>query len=212
MSAAKSKKAKAKRATAKPAKAKHAKAKSAKAKSAKAKPTAKAAKAKRAAPPATRPFRFTAADAVQIRFRGEKQPENFRVDDMVEATIATLDGQTKLYFQYRLVSNDRTGPDGTERHFWFFDPKPVGLADPIGPSLWQWTSDETLDGYDVVNACSGNFSTRSVTSYDGSGSRHVVKLGDKPVYRMRLDLNGKREFCESVAIRIGKNDVLSVGK
>ncbi len=56
----------------------------------------------------------------------------------------------------------------------------------------------------------GNFSTRSVTSYDGSGARHVVKLGGTPAYRMRLDLNGKREVCDSVAVTVGKNDVLSV--
>lgn len=67
-----------------------------------------------------------------------------------------------------------------------------------------------MDGHEVVAACSGNFSTRSVTSYDGSGSRHVVQLGGKPIYRMRLDLNGKREFCESVEVTVGKNDVLIV--
>jgi hypothetical protein len=38
----------------------------------------------------------------------------------------------------------------------------------------------------------------------------VVKLNDKPSYRMRLDLNGQREFCESLPVAIGKNDVLSV--
>jgi hypothetical protein len=209
MSAAKVRKAKATRARTKKAKVKRAKVKHSKPKSAKAKTATKRATSKIAAPQAARPFRFTAADTVQIRFPGEKQPENFRVDDMVEATIAALDGRTKLYYQYRLVSNDKTGPGGAERHFWFFDPKPVGLADPIGPSLWQQTNDETVDGHEV-GACSGNFSTRSVTSYDGSGSRHVVKLGEKPGHRMRLDLNGKREFCESLAIAVGKNDVLSV--
>jgi hypothetical protein len=204
MSAAKARKAKTTRAKAKKAKVKRAKPRSAKSKIA----TKRAAPAK-AAPQAARPFRFTAADIVQIRFPGDRKPENFRVDDMVEATLATLDNQTRLYFQYRLVSNDKTGPGGAERHFWFFEPKPVGLADPIGPSLWQPSGEQTVDGHEVVGACSGNFSTRSVTSYDGSGSRHVVKLGGAPTYRMRLDLNGKREFCDSVAVAVGKNDVLT---
>jgi hypothetical protein len=217
MSAAKARKAKPTRAKAKKAKSvtKRAKVKRARVKrtnprSAKLKTTTRRAKPQTAAPQAAQPFRFTAADTVQIRFPGDKKPENFRVDDMVEATLAALDGQTRLFYQYRLVSNDKTGPDGGDRHFWFFDPKPVGLADPIGPSLWQPASEQNVDGHDVVGACSGNFSTRSVTSYDGSGARHVVKLADKPIHRMRLDLNGKREFCESLLVTIGKNDVLSV--
>lgn len=214
MSAAKTKKAKAKRATAKKAK-KIAKsvtkrASVTKAKSAKPKAAAKRPKPQGTAPQAMRPFRFTAADTVHIHFPGDKKPESFRVDDMVEATLAALDGQTRQYYQYRLVSNDKTGPDGAERHFWFFDPKPVGLPAPIGPSLWRRASDETVDRHEVVTSCAGNFSTRSVTSYDGSGSLHVVKLDSTPAYRMRLDLNGKREVCDSVTVTVGKNDVLSV--
>jgi hypothetical protein len=209
MSAAKARKAKPARAKVK-AKVKRAKIKRAKPKIAKTKTDTRRAKSKSVATQVARPFRFTAAHTVQIRFPGEKKPENFRVDDMVEATIATLDGKTKLYYQYRLVSNDKTGPDGAERHFWFFDPKPVGLSDPIGPSLWQPASDQTVDGHEVVGACSGTFSTRSVTSYDGSGSRHVVRLGGNRMCRMRLDLNGKREFCESLEVATGKNDVLTV--
>src|SRR5262245_1699322 len=123
MSAAKSRKAKPARAKAKAAKTKTAKTKATK--RVKAKRATKPAKPKSiapktAAPQATRPFRFTAADTVQIRFPGEKKPENFRVDDMVDATLAALDGATRLYYQYRLVSNDKTGADGAERHFWFF--------------------------------------------------------------------------------------------
>ena len=188
----------------------------AKAKKAKAKTKARPAKAKSATAKtnkgldAARPFRFTAAQTVQIRFAGEKKPEAFRVDDMVEATIVTLDGATKLYFQYRLISNDKKNQDGSDRCLWFLDPKPVGVAGSMAPSLWQPASEQTLDGYDVVDAYSGNFSTKSVTSYDGSGSLHVVKLNDKPRYRMRLDLNGQREFCESLPVAIGKGDVLSV--
>jgi hypothetical protein len=200
MSAAKARKAKA------TAKAKPAKAKSAKAKTGKA----KTAKAKSAKPDSTRPFRFTAAQTVQIRFAGEKKPETFRVDDMVEATIAALDGETRLYFQYRLISNDKQNRDGSDRCFWFLDPKPVGVAGAMAPTLWQRASEQTLDGYDVVDASSGNFSTKSVTSYDGSGSLHVVKLNDKGLHRMRLDLNGQRKFCESLPVTIGKGDVLSV--
>ncbi|WP_068021003.1 hypothetical protein [Rhodoplanes sp. Z2-YC6860] len=217
MSAAKARKAKPARTKAK-AKVKRAKVKSTKVKragpkSAKTKTDTRRAKPTSAAPQMARPFRFTAAHTVQIRFPGEKKPENFRVDDMVEATIATLSGEKKLYYQYRLVSNDKTGPGGAERHFWFFDPKPVGLPDPIGPSLWAPTDEQTVDGHEVVGACSGNFSTRSVTSYDGSGSRHVVKLGGEPKqpkHRMRLELNGKREFCESLEVTVGKNDMLTV--
>jgi len=155
-----------------------------------------------------RQFRFNAAQTVRIHFAGEKKPENFRVDDMVEATINTLRGQTKLYFQYRLVSNDKKKPDGSERSFWFFDPKPVGAPDPVDPSLWQPVTDQTMAGYAVIEECSGNFSTKSVTSYDGSGSRHVVKLDDRPTYRMRLELNGKTQFCESRSLVMRKDDVL----
>jgi hypothetical protein len=210
MRAAKTKKAKAKRAPAKKAKSVTKSAKVRKPKSAKPKTAAKRPKPQGAAPQAARPFRFTAADTVQIRFPGDKKPESFRVDDMVDATLAALDGQTRLYYQYRLVSNDKAGPDGGERHFWFFDPKPVGLSAPIGPSLWQPASNETIDSHEVVASCSGNFSTRSVTSYDGSGSLHVVKLDSTPTYRMRLDLNGKREVCDSLTVTVGKNDVLIV--
>jgi len=215
MSAAKVRKTKPARAKGKAAKVKTAKnnrtkAKRAKVQAAKPKAATKRAKPVPAPPQATRPFRFTAADIVQIRFPGDKKPENFRVDDMVEATLAALDGQTRLHYQYRLVSNDKTGPDGGERYFWFFDPKPVGQPGPIGPSLWQRTTEETMDGHEVVDARSGNFSTRSVTSYDGSGSLNVVKLDGAPAHRMRLDLNGKREFCDSVEITIGKNDVLTI--
>jgi hypothetical protein len=38
----------------------------------------------------------------------------------------------------------------------------------------------------------------------------VVKFGGKPSQRIRLDLNGKREFCDSLAVTVGKNDVLTV--
>jgi hypothetical protein len=163
---------------------------------------------KSAAPASARPFRYTAAQIVQLRFKGDKKPESFRVDDMAEASLATLDGQTKLYFQYRLVSNDRQNQDGSDRIFWLFDPKPVGAADTIVPSLWQPVSERPMDGHSVVASHSGNFSTRSVTGYDGSGACHVVKLGDG--YRMRFDFNGKREFCESIPMAVGKGDVLSV--
>jgi hypothetical protein len=151
-----------------------------------------------------RPFRFTAADIVKIQFAAQKKPEGFRVDDMVEATLAAQDGQTRIYFQYRLVGT------ASERVLWFFDPKPVGVNDPIGPGLWQPASEQNLDGFEQVAAGSGNFSTKSVTSYDGSGSRHVVKVDDKPTYRMQLDLNGKREFCESLPLTIRKGDMLTV--
>ena len=171
----------------------------------------KPATAKRATSQSTRAFRFTAADVVSIRFKGEAKPERFRVDDMVEATIATQDGQTKSYYQYRLVSNDKQNSDGSDRHFWFLDPKPVGAVDSIGPSLWQPAGHQSTDGYDLVKSCSGNYSTKSVTSYDGYGSLHTVKLNDAPTYRMRLELNGKHEFCESLTVTIRTGDVLSVG-
>ena len=183
----------------------------AKVKKSKAKKPEKKFKRGKAAPaPTARPFRFTAAQIVQIHFKGDKKPEKFRVDDMAEATIAALDGHTRLYFQYRLISNDKKGRDGSDRCFWFLDPKPVGTADPIDPSLWEPVNEESVDDHDLVTSGSGPFSTRSVTSYDGSGVRHVVKLDDKPSYRMRLDFNGKREFCESLRIVIRKGDVLSV--
>lgn len=189
-------------ATARPAKAKRAKARTAKVKRAKPRPAAK--------PAVTRPFRFTAAQSVQIRFAGETRPETFGVDDMAEATIATLDGQTRHYFQYRLLSAEKKQPDGSDRVFWFFDPKPVGAADPIGPSLWQPVTDQPVDGEDIVPSRSGNFSTRSITGYDGSGVCHVVKASGG--YRMRFDFNGKREFCRSLPVSVGKRDVLSVSE
>jgi hypothetical protein len=216
LSPAKTKSSKTKPSKAKPSKSKPSKTKPSKAKppsrtkAAKAKASkAKAAKFKSPAAAVARPFRFTAADTVRIHFKGEKRPENFRIDDMVEASINTTQGQTKLYFQYRLVSTDQTNADGSERRFWFFDPKPVGTADPVDPSLWQPVTDDTVAGYPVVDSCSGPFSTKSVTSYDGSGSRQVVKLGEKPTYRMRLELNGKTEFCDSRPLAIRKGDLLA---
>jgi hypothetical protein len=203
------KSAKAKRPKVKAARA--AKPKAAKSKAAKSKATkSKATRQKPVLPKAERAFRFSAAHVVQIRFPGENKPESFRVDDMVEASLVASSGGAKHYFQYRLVSNDRTNPDGSERHLWFFDPRPVGAADALDPSLWRPIGETAMDGFDVLNDCSGAFSTRSVTSYDGSGSRHVVKIDGKPTYRMRLDLNGKREFCESLPVTIGKGDVLVV--
>jgi hypothetical protein len=189
-------------------KAKASKPKASKAKAARAS-KGKAAKSKGSAAKAERQFRFNAAQTVRLHFAGEKKPENFRVDDMVEATINTMQGQTKLYFQYRLISSDKKNPDGSDRSFWLFDPKPVGASDPVDPSLWQPVKDETMAGYQVVEQCSGPFTTRSVTSYDGSGTRHVVKLEDKPKYRMRLELNGKTEFCESRPLAIRKDDALA---
>jgi len=213
--AAKAKVSKAKSSKAKSSKAKTTKAKASKAKVAKAKAKTKskasrgkAAKPKSPAAASARPFRFTAADVVRIHFKGEKTPENFRIDDMVEASISTLWGQAKLYFQYRLVSSDKSNPDGSERSFWFFDPKPVDASDPVDPSLWQPAKDPTVADYKVMEECSGNFSTRSVTSYDGSGSRLVVKLDNKPTYRMRLELNGKTVVCDSRPLVIRKGDVL----
>jgi hypothetical protein len=172
------------------------------------KPKAKARLAAPKSPAAVRQFRFTAIDTVSILFAGQKKAETFRVDDMVEASMVTLEGPLKHYYQYRLVSQDRTNPDGTDRVFWFFDAKPVGAADPIDPSLWRQAASDAMDGLDVVKAHSGNFSTKSVTSYDGSGARHVVRLHATPTYRMRLDLNGKREFLEGGRIEIRKGDVL----
>jgi hypothetical protein len=204
MSAAKSKKKK-------PTKAKATNKKRAQAKPAKAKPAgnAKSKPAKPAAAKAERPFRYTAADTVQIRFKGAKKPEKFRVDDMAEATMVTSGGQTSLFYFFRLVSNESQNPDGAERCFWFFDAKPVGTPHPLFPALWQAAAEQTVDGLDAVDACSGPFSTRSVTSYDGSGACHVVRLDGKAGYRMCLDLNGKREFLDSVGLKIGKADVLS---
>jgi len=97
-----------------------------------------------------RQFRFNAAQTVRIHFKGEKTPENFRIDDMVEASINTLRGQAKLHFQYRLVSNDKSNPDGSERSFWFFDPKPVDASDSIDPSLWQPAKDATVAFYETA--------------------------------------------------------------
>ena len=213
----KTKASKAKASKAKALKTKSPKAKTFKAKATKAKSKAKtktkpsggkAAKPNAQAATAVRPFRFTAADVVRIHFKGEKAPENFRIDDMVEASINNLWGQAKLYFQYRLVSSDKSNPDGSERSFWFFDPKPVDASDPVDPSLWQPAKDPTVADYKVMEECSGNFSTRSVTSYDGSGSRLVVKLDNKPTYRMRLELNGKTVVCDSRPLVIRKGDVL----
>jgi hypothetical protein len=198
---------------AKSKKAKHSKAKRAKATRAKPKParrvTAKPTKRVKAAAPVERPFRFTAADTVQIRFKGAKKPEAFRVDDMAEATMVAQDGQTSLFYLFRLVSNETQNPDGTDRYFWFFDAKPVGTPHPVFPALWKAAAEQTVEDFDAVDACSGKFSTRSVTSYDGSGACHIVKRVDKAGYRMRLDLNGKREFCDSIGMTIGKADVLS---
>jgi hypothetical protein len=210
----KAKASKAKAAKGKPSRAKASKAKPAKAKPAKAKLKAKPSKGKAPKPKSSaaavaRPFRFSAAHVVRIHFKGEKKPESFRVDDMVEASMNTMQGQTKLYFQYRLVSNDKANADGSERSFWFFDPKPVGAADPVDPSLWQPVKHDTTVGQAVVEECSGPFSTRSVTSYDGSGTRLVVRLDGQPTYRMRLELNGKTEFCDSRPVVIRKDDVLS---
>jgi hypothetical protein len=203
MSAAKSKK--------RPAKAKPKKSKPAPRSSAKAKPAKRTQPkpAKAAAAQAERPFRFTAADTVQIRFKGAKKPEAFRVDDMAEATMVAQDGQTSFFYLFRLVSNENQSPDGTDRWFWFFDAKPVGTPHPVFPALWKAAAEQTVEDFDAVDACSGKFSTRSVTSYDGSGACHIVKRVDKAGYRMRLDLNGKREFCDSIGMTIGKADVLS---
>ena len=213
MSAAKAKKSMLKRAKAKlgktartrPAVAKRAKPRAAKAKSTKA----KSAKVTSAAPAIVRPFRFTAAQTVQMRFAGDKKPEHFRVDDMADATLAALDGQTRFYFQYKLISNDKKQPDGSDRSFWFFDPKPVGAAGATAPSLWRAARGGIGDGPDVVRSPSGNFSTRRVTGYDRAGVCHVVKL-DETTDRMRFDFNGKREFCDSLPVAIGKGDMLSV--
>ena len=211
---------KAKASKTKASKAKGSKPKATKAKVAKAKPAIKnkpsrgsatkpKAQAQAQAAAAVRPFRFAAADVVRVHFKGERAPENFRIDDMVETSLNTLWGQAKLYFQYRLVSSDKSNPDGSQRTFWFFDPKPVNASDPVDPSLWQPAKDATVADYKVVEECSGNFSTRSVTSYDGSGSRLVVRLDDKPSYRMRLELNGKTVVCDSRPLVIRKDDVLA---
>jgi hypothetical protein len=161
---------------------------------------------KPAAPAFVRQFRYTAADTVQIRFKGEKKPESFRVDDMSEASLATQDGGTRHYYQFKLVSNDRENPSGSERAFWFFDPRPVGSDDPLYPLLWKPLYDDVLAGEPVASH-SGNFSARSVTGYDGSGTVHVVK--DDGAYRLRFDFNGKRYVCESLPVSIAKGDVIS---
>ncbi|MEW6449547.1 MAG: hypothetical protein AB1490_02760 [Pseudomonadota bacterium] len=181
---------------------------------AKAKPARKAVKKAAAKPKASKPaapafvrqFRYTAADTVQIRFKGEKKPESFRVDDMSEASLTAQDGTSRHYYQFKLVSNDRPNADGSDRAFWFFDPRPVGADDPLYPLLWQPISDDVLAGEPVASH-SGNFSTRSVTGYDGSGAVHVVK--DDGTHRMRFDFNGKRYLCESLVVSIGKGDSLS---
>jgi hypothetical protein len=153
---------------------------------------------------AVRQFRFNAAQTVRIRFAGEKKPENFRVDDMVEASMVTLAGAVKHYYQYRLISNDKAGPGGAGRCYWFFDPQPVGAADPIDPILWRPVAEQPLDGYDIVKDGSGNFSTRSVTSYDGSGSRHVVRLDGKPAghHRQGRHAGGIAEMSVTAVVEI----------
>ena len=207
---------------AKPA-GKAAKKKSAAASRAKAKPAKKAVKksakkivkpkaakpksAKPAAPAAVRPFRYTAADTVRIRFPGDKTPESFRVDDMSDASLAAQSGEPRHYYQFRLVSNDRPNADGSERVFWLFDPRPVGADNPLYPLLWRPLYDDVLAGEPVASH-SGNFSTRSVTGYDGSGAVQIVR--DDGVYRMRFDFNGKRTVCEGLPVSIGKGDVLAV--
>jgi hypothetical protein len=207
----------AKRAKTKPAQ-KTAKKKTAKKPAAKARAKAKPAKkavrkaptkkpAKPAAPAIVRQFRYTSADTVQIRLKGEKKPESFRVDDMSEASLAAQDGSSKHYYQFKLVSLDRQNADGSERSLWFFDPKPVGASDPLYPLLWQPVSDDVVAGEPVASH-SGNFSTRSVTGYDGSGAVHVVK--DDGAYRLRFDFNGKRTVCESLPVSIAKGDAISI--
>ena len=173
---------------------------------AKAKPARKAA-AKPSAPAFVRQFRYTAADTVQMRFAGEKKPERFRVDDMSEASLAAQDGTSRHYYQFKFVSLDRQTPDGSDRLFWLFDPRPVGAADPLYPLLWRPAGDDVVAGEPVASH-SGNFSTRSVTGYDGSGVCQIVK--DDGAYRLRFDFNGKRIVCDSLPISVGKGDVISV--
>lgn len=172
-----------------------------------AKKSPKPKPSKPVAPAFVRQFRYTAADTVQIRFKGEKKPESFRVDDMSEASLTAQDGGTRHYYQFKLVSNDKQNADGSDRAFWFFDPRPVGADDPLYPLLWQPVSDDVVAGAPVASH-SGNFSTRSVTGYDGSGAVHVVK--DDGAHRMRFDFNGKRYVCEGLAVAIGKGDAISV--
>jgi hypothetical protein len=172
-----------------------------------AKKSARPKPAKPAAPTFTRQFRYTAADTVAIRFPGAKTPERFRVDDMSEAALNAQDGTARSYYQFRLVSLDTQTPNGAERAFWLFDPRPVGADDPLYPLLWQPVADGVLAGEPVASH-SGNFSTRSVTGYDGSGAVQVVK--DDGAHRMRFDFNGKRYVCTSLAVTFGKGDVLSV--
>ena len=174
--------------------------------SAKAKP-AKKATAKPSAPAFVRQFRYTAADTVQMRFAGEKKPERFRVDDMSEASLAAQDGTSRHYYQFKLVSLDRQNPDGSDRLFWLFDPRPVGAADPLYPLLWQPAADDVVAGAPIASH-SGNFSTRSVTGYDGSGACQLVK--DDGAYRLGFDFNGKRTVCDSLPVSVGKGDVISV--
>lgn len=170
------------------------------------KKTAKPKSSKPAAPAFVRQFRYTAADTVQMRFAGEKKPERFRVDDMSEASLAAQDGTSRHYYQFKLVSLDKQNPDGSDRLFWFFDPRPVGADDPLYPLLWRPVGDDVVAGEPVASH-SGNFSTRSVTGYDGSGACQLVK--DDGAYRLRFDFNGKRIVCDSTPVSIGKGDVLS---
>ena len=172
-----------------------------------AKKSAKSKPAKPSTPAFVRQFRYTAADTVQIRFKGEKKPESFRVDDMSEASLTAQDGTSRHYYQFKLVSNEQDNPSGSERTFWFFDPRPVGADDPLYPLLWRPLHDDVVAGEPVASH-SGNFSTRSVTGYDGSGAVHVVK--DDGACRMRFDFNGKRYVCQSLAVAIGKGDAIVV--
>ena len=162
-----------------------------------------------AAPSPARAFRFTAADTVQIRFAGARAPTLFRVDDMAEASLITLDGVTNLYYQFRLVAAEPGDASTGDRHYWFFDPAPVCADDSIGPTLWTPVGEQHLDDLPSVREHTGRFSTKSITSYDGSGNRHTVRVDDKPTYRMRFEFNGHLEFCESLPVTVGDNDILT---
>jgi hypothetical protein len=171
------------------------------------KATKKKSASKPEAPAIVRQFRYTSADTVKIQLKGEKKPESFRVDDMSEASLAAQDGTSRYYYQFKLVSLDKQNPDGSDRAFWFFDPKPVGAGDPLYPLLWQPVGDDVLAGEPVASH-SGNFSTRSVTGYDGSGACQIVK--DDGAYRLRFDFNGKRYVCASLPVSIAKGDAISI--
>ena len=126
---------------------------------------------------------------------------------MSDASLAAQSGEPRHYYQFRLVSNDRPNADGSERAFWFFDPRPVGADDPLYPLLWKPASDDVIAGEPIASH-SGPFSTRSVTGYDGSGACQIVK--DEGAYRLRFDFNGKRMVCDSAPVSIGRGDVISV--